>query len=547
MAKKSFVQGAAVLAVAGLLVKVLGAVFRIPLGNMIGTVGMANYTPAYYIYNLFLILATSGIPVAISRMVSERVSTGQFFEAHRVFKLSRNLMMTIGVCSFVIVFLCADLFAGFSNMPSAVPAIRAISPALIFVPFMASYRGYFQGMQDMTPTAISQFFEQVFRVVVGLILAYLFFNTVKNAGTASQYTPEVAGAAGATLGAVAGSIGGLLVVLIVYFSRRKTIKERTRRTDANNTAVRESSGAILKKIVVIAVPITIGAAIMPVVNLVDVAIVTKQLMASGFERAVAEDMYGQLSSFCGSLINFPQVLTQAVSMSLVPLVAAAWKQKDMGYLQENVQMGLRMAVIMGMPCAVGLFTLAEPILLLLYPSQQASASAAAPCLMVLSVGVIFLATVQTLTGVLQGVGKQMIPVRNLIIGVLAKIVITWVLTGIPSINILGAATGTVSAYLIASALNIRAVCKYTGTKFNFMTTAVKPFISSAVMGLGTYGCYHLLYNLLDGSRMATVLAVLVAVVIYAIMVFVTKTVTKEELSRMPKGDKIVKILDKFIK
>ena len=265
------------------------------------------------------------------------------------------------------------------------------------------------------------------------------------------------------------------------------------------------------------------------------------------ERAVAENMYGQLSSFAGSLINFPQVLTQAVAMSLVPLVAAAFKQRDLPYLRENVQYGLRMSVILGLPCALGLFALAEPILVLLYPSQQASAIGAAPALMVMSIGVVFLSTVQTLTGVLQGIGKQMIPVRNLAVGVIAKIAITWVLTGIPAINVLGAAAGTVTAYLIASILNILAVRKYTGTYFDFVATAVKPFISSLVMAVCAWGSYQLLFALLNGSRMATVLAILFAIIVYAVMVLLTRTITKDEISRMPKGEKIVRILDKFIK
>lgn len=549
MSKKSFVQGAAVLAVAGLMVKVLGAVFRIPLGNMIGDVGMAYYQPAYYIYNLFLVLATSGIPVAISRMVSERLSFGQYYEADRVFKISRTLMLAIGCTSFVIVFFGANVFAELSNVPNAAMAVKAIAPALILVPFMASYRGYFQGMQEMTPTAVSQFFEQVFRVAVGLTLAYTLFHSMTRAMAAggSGPTPEEAGAAGATVGAVAGAVGGLLVMLIVYYKNKGKIKERIRNERKEQHIKRESGKTILKQIVVIAVPITIGAAVMPIVNIVDVAVVTNRLLASGWEETVAHGMYGQLSGFCGALINFPQVMTQAVAMSLVPLVAAAFKQKDMHFLRENVESGVRMAVIMGMPCAVGLFTLAEPILLLLYPSKEAAAISAAPCLMVLSVGVVFLAVVQTLTGVLQGVGKQMIPVRNLVIGVIAKIVITWFLTAIPAINILGAATGTVCAYVIAATLDMRAVTKYTGTHFSFTKTAVKPFISCAVMGIGTWGSYHLLYNMLDGSRLATVGAILIAVVIYAVMVIVTKTITRDDLANLPKGTKLVKIYDKFVK
>ena len=548
MAKKSFIQGAAVLAVAGLLVKVLGAIFKIPLGNMIGADGMAYYNPAYYVYNFFLTLATAGIQVAISRMVSERVSFGQFREAHHVFKISRALMMAIGVGSFIIVFFGAEILAQASNVPGAAMSMRAISPALIFVPLMASYRGYFQGMQEMTPTAVSQVVEQVFRVVVGLSLAYFLYHGALELGAASRFDPKEIGAAGATLGAAAGAVGGLLVMLIVYFRSKGKIKNRiARERKGGPRSARESSRTILKKIIVIALPITIGACIMPIVNLIDVAIVVRRLMESGLERAVAENMYGQLSSFAGSLINFPQVLTQAVAMSLVPLVAAAFKQRDLPYLRENVQYGLRMSVILGLPCALGLFALAEPILVLLYPSQQASAIGAAPALMVMSIGVVFLSTVQTLTGVLQGIGKQMIPVRNLAVGVIAKIAITWVLTGIPAINVLGAAAGTVTAYLIASILNILAVRKYTGTYFDFVATAVKPFISSLVMAVCAWGSYQLLFALLNGSRMATVLAILFAIIVYAVMVLLTRTITKDEISRMPKGEKIVRILDKFIK
>ena len=276
MAKKSFVQGAAILAAAGLLVKVLGAIFRIPLANMIGDNGMAYYSPAYYVYNFFLTLATAGIPVAISRMVSERVTFGQFGEAHRVFKISRSLMMVIGGISFIVVFFGAGIISDLMNMPGAAMAMRAIAPGLLFVPVMASYRGYFQGMQDMVPTAVSQFFEQVFRVVVGLSLAAFFFHSAQEMTGAGRVVPEQAGAAGATLGATAGSIGGLLVMLIVYMMNKGKIKSRISRERKGFRSGRERSGTILKRIAAIAIPITIGSAIMPIVNMVDVTIVVSR-------------------------------------------------------------------------------------------------------------------------------------------------------------------------------------------------------------------------------------------------------------------------------
>jgi stage V sporulation protein B len=409
---------------------------------------------------------------------------------------------------------------------------------------MASYRGYFQGMQDMRPTALSQVLEQVFRVVVGLGLAYTMFYGSVSFSVSSTFSPGAKGAAGATLGAAAGAVGGLFVVLIIYAFTKNKIKQRMAR---ERTDKRDSASLILKKIAIIAVPITIGAAIMPIVNMIDAGMVNDRLLASGWDEAAAKNLYGQLTGFAGPLINFPQVLTQAVAMSLVPLVAAAYKHKDMLYLRQNVATGLRTAVILGLPCAMGLFVLAEPILLLLYPNQPSTATSTAPCLMTLSVGVIFLSTVQTLTGVLQGIGKQMIPVRNLCIGVVIKVILTWTLTGIQSINVLGAATGTVCAYLIASVLNIIAVRKYTGTCFALMPTVIKPMIASTTMAICAWGGSRILDTLLDGSRGALLLAIVFAAMVYVVMLFVTKTITKEEVAKMPHGNKIAKILGKFVK
>ncbi|MEG0829860.1 MAG: polysaccharide biosynthesis protein [Anaerovoracaceae bacterium] len=544
MVKKSFIQGAAVLAVAGLFVKFLGAAFRIPLANLIGDVGMANYTPAYYVYNLFLILATAGIPVAISKMVAERVTVGDFREAERVFTLSRYLMIGIGVFSFVVVFFGAPIFAALFKLPGSALAMRTIAPALVIVPLMASYRGYFQGMQNMKPTAISQVMEQVFRVAIGLSLAYAMFQGTVGNILGSNFSPQEKGAAGASFGATAGAVGGLLVMLVIYAVGKKTFKRRIAR---ERKKPRQNGGAILKNIAMIAIPITIGAAIMPIVNLIDAAIVMERLQSAGWSEGAAQALYGQLTGFVAPIINFPQVLTQAVAMSLVPLVAAAYKQKDMVYLQENVSFGLRTAILLGMPCAFGLAVLAQPILLLLYASQKVSAMSAASCLLVMAVGVIFLSTVQTLTGVLQGIGKQLIPVRNLVIGIGVKIVVTWILTGIHDVNVKGAAAGTVAAYLIAALLNLLAVKKYTGTRFDIKITILKPLIASVVMAACAWGAYKVFFGLLQSNGVATLLAIVFAAIVYVVMIFITKSITREELSRMPKGGKLVRILDRIRK
>ena len=544
MSGKTLIKGAATLGAAGLIVKLLGAAFRIPLVNWIGDTGMANYNPAYYIYNFFIILATAGIPVAISKMVSERMAVGDFAEAHRVFKLSMMLMTAIGTVSFLILFIFADPIAVLCNNPQAALAMRAISPCLIFVPLQAAYRGYFQGMQNMRPTAVSQVTEQFFRVAIGLFLAYTLFNMAAGGNLLMNFDKYERGAAGATFGATAGSVGGLLIILLIYGFSRKAIKYRIRRSQNKES---ERNGKILKRILMIAVPITIGASIMPLMNFLDVPIVIGRLQHAGYGYEEAKSLYGQLGGFAGSLVYFPQVLIQAVAMSLVPLVSSYYRTGDLDLMRSNVSLGLRMSCIIGFPCALGLMSLSEPIMLLLYPAQTESAISAADLLFTLSIGIVFLSVSQTLTGVLQGIGKQMIPVMNLAIGVAVKIALTWILTGIPAFNVQGAAIGTVCAFAIASILNYTAARKYTGASINKKNTFGKPLLASLIMYGAVVGIYKLLAHFISGNTLPTLIAIIAGVIIYAAMIFVTRAVTKEEITRLPKGAKLIRVFGKFLR
>ncbi|MDO4552867.1 MAG: polysaccharide biosynthesis protein [Bacillota bacterium] len=537
--KKTFLQGAVILGVAGLIIKGLGAVFRIPLGNIIGDTGMGYYQTAYPIYVLLLILSNSGIPVAVSRMVSERNAIDHHYEAYRVFRVAMALLACIGLVSAAFLFFGAEFLVGISGNPNARLAMMSIAPALFFVPIMAAYRGFFQGQQDMKPTAVSQVTEQFFRVAVGLTLAIVL------AGAGLEYA-----AAGASFGATAGSVAGLAAVAFIFLKRREKIMAQVRRDEKRSG---ETTGYILKTILVIAVPITIGAAIMPIMNVIDLAIVMRRLQAVGFTAEAANSLYGQLTGFAGPLINIPQVLTQAVAMSLVPAVAAAFKRNDLGFLRHNVELGLRVSLTVGLPCAVGLMALSEPIMLLLYPMEQASAANAASCLFILSFGVIFLAAVQTLTGVLQGVGKQNIPVRNLCIGAVAKVALTYGLTGITALNVRGAAIGTVAAYIIAGTLNLLAVRKYTGARFDPVVVLWKPLGASLVMWLcvwlSTKTVYPLLYGCVDSRLMAngaaTVITICLGAAVYGVMLVATRAITSEEIRLLPGGARLARVLERF--
>lgn len=530
MSKKSFMQGAVILGGAGIIIKIMGAFFRIPLGNLIGAEGMGYYQTAYPIYVLFLTLAVSGTPIAISKMVSERIAIGNHYEAHRVFRVSFIFLFIISILSSSICFFGAGALVNAMGNEGAKYSMMAIAPALLFLPLAAAYRGYFQGMQDMKPTATAQIAEQFFRVVVGLMLAYFLVKAGKDFA-----------AAGAAFGATAGAIASIVVIGIIYKKKKKSFEKNIMESMDSES---ESTKSILLNLLNIAIPVTIGAAIMPIMNTIDVTIVMRRLQSTGWSLDEANAMYGQLTGMAAPLINLPQVLTMAVAMSLVPAVSAAFRKNDMEFLKYNAQLGMRTSIIIGLPCTFGFMILAEPIMLLLYPLQKDSAIAAAPCLFIMAVGVVLLSTFQTMTGVLQGIGKQSIPVRNLFIGAIAKVVVSYVLIGIPSINVLGAAVGTVVAYLVATVLNYISIKKYTGIHFEFNITFGKPITAGLIMAIVTFVLFKLLNPIL-GNNISTLLTVLVAGIAYVVLLFITKSISEEELESLPKGEKILRLINKM--
>ena len=539
MAEKSLMKGAAVLAAAGIIVKVFGAAFRILLAGFITDQGMAYYSPAYYIYAVLLVVSTSGIPIAISRMVSERYAIGRYDEADRVFHISRYLMIGLGLAGFIVLFFFARPIAVMMGLEGSALAMQATAPALLLVPIMSSYRGYFQGQQMMAPTALSQTVEQIFRVVFGLALALVLMRGTLFAGT---YNDLQRGAAGGCFGASAGAIGGLAVMVVIYFMARKSIRYRIRHSEKGD---RESAGSILKAIIVIAVPITIGATLMPLVNLVDASVVNIRLLHAGFEPDTAKALYGQLTGFCEPIIALPQVLMSAIVMSIVPMVAAANKVRDREQLHGTISLGFRMTTIIAFPCAIGLLILAKPALTMLFFTQKESAANAAPSLQVLSLSFILLALITFMTGILQGVGKQVYPVINLFLGLLAKIVLTWILVGIPAVNVVGAPLGTMAAYLIAGTLDFICVLRFTRVHISFKQMILKPLLSAAVMGVIVFFVYKGLMAVLPSNTAATLLSIIIGAVVYGLMIIRTKTIQRDEMMEISVGRKLAAVCDRL--
>ncbi len=531
MTKENFLKGAAVLSIAGVIVKILGAFYRIPISNIIKTEGMGYYQTAYPLYVLLLTISTSGFPVAIAKLVSEKRALGDHKGAHKIFKVALLGLIICGVLTSIFVLVNAENIVEALGNRNAYYSLVALVPALFFVPIMSAFRGYFQGRQTMTPTAISQISEQSFRVGFGLILTYYLLD---------KGIPIAAG--GASFGGSIGAIAGAIAVIAMYISKRSDIGKEI---ESSISKEEETTGKIIKDLLIIAIPITIGSAIVPIMDTIDAAIVLRRLQVIGFTEFEANDLYGQMKGLAQTLVNLPQVFSLALAVSLVPAISGAHAKNQKKDIENITSSGIRMTLLIGLPSALGLFILAKPIIRLLYfrnPMEKLLSTG--EILQVMALGVIFLTLVQSLTAILQGLGRPIIPVRNLGIGAIVKIFLTFVLTSIPSINVKGAALSTVVAYFIACVLDLISVKKYTKAKINTKDVFMKPLISAIGMAI-VAKVSHVLFSKLIGDRLATIVAIGIGGIIYFFLLLFTGSLTYEDFTLLPKGDKIARKLEQI--
>ncbi len=527
---KSFVKGAAVLGLIGLVCKVIGAVYRIPMAALIGEEGMAYYQAAYPLYVFLLAIASAGLPVAISKMVSERVTLNDYSGAHRVFKTAFKSLVVIGLFTAVLMACLSGVVARGVGIPDAKYAFLAIAPGLFFVSVISAYRGYFQGLQRMAPTAFSQLIEQAGKLTLGLFFAGMW----KQHGLAY-------GAAGAMLGVTLSEVIALAFIVILY-SRRKDEIKRNMTNAAVAPKMREGIG---RQLFILALPIIIGACAMPLVQMADTAIVTNSLLAMGYSQGAAKSLFGLLTGFVNPLINMPAVLSLALAMSLVPAISESRARKDEAGAAKKSGMGFKLALIVGLPCAAGFYLLAQPIMHLLFANLRGeSLHTAGVLLQIMAIGVLFLTLVQTMTGILQGLGKTYLPVINLFIGVAVKIAVSLVFIRIPGINVKGAAIGTVACYAVAAVLDIACVVKYARFKFSFWDHILRPVLAAGVMGLFVYLAFGGLQNLIS-EKLATALVILAAGVLYVILVFLFGALKREDMEFMPGGGRMARLMVKM--
>lgn len=522
-----FIKGAVLLGVSGIIVKILGAFFRIPLANILGPVGMSYYSSAYPIYVFFIALATAGLPTALARLISEHRALGDYKNLERTFKTGMALMLTIGLIGTILMYFGAGYVVRGIKNEMAIYSFQALAPAILLVSMLAVFRGFFQGFQEMMPFAASQIIEQIGRVFVGYFLAIALLTR-----------GEAIAAAGATFGATAGALLGFILIFVLYKRFRKK-NHAIFIADKNVHAIPRR--ILLKKIVLIAVPITMGAAVMPLMNTIDVAIVMNRLHDIGMGEQ-ATSLYGMLVGYAATLVNLPQVVTAAIQISIVPAIAGYYVKNKMEALHHIIESGVRMALVISLPATAGYVVLAQPIMELLYPRQIEHAQTTGQILFIAGFGVVFLGLFQVTTGILQGMNLQKRPAINLLMGAAVKVALTYVLVGIPGINIYGAAFSSVMAYAVAAFLNIHTLKKYAFVTFDKKKVVLKPLLSVGVMSLVVMATYHTV-SLGIKSNLATVIAILIGVMVYFYMLLATHTLTDSDLEMLPGGRRIKKLAD----
>ena len=520
--KQSFFGGAAVLAAGIAMVKVIGAVFAIPLFNILGDAGAADFNNAYNIYATLLMVSTAGLPVALSKMVSEANTLGRGNQARRTFRVSFAAFLTLGVLSFLVMWFGNKFCAGLLHNPNAAPGIRVLAPAVVCVGCLSAFRGYAQGSFRMTPTAISQILEALCKLFIGLALAKWLMNAGRGASVA---------AAGAIGGVTAGTILALGYMAVDYLLHRPTARTLDRP---------EEGGVILARLIGIAVPITISSSMVSVITLIDTSLVQGQLQnALGFTLDETRRLYGTYSAVM-KLYNLPASLMVALTASVIPSLSSSLAAKNRAQTVRVTNASLRVTALLAFPMGLGLWALAEPITRLCYPRYDAKLGG--ELLAVLGIASLFVCLTLISNSILQAHGAVKVPILAMLIGGVAKIVLNYNLAAVPSIHIHAAPIGTMVCFALSTLVNLFFVWLIVKDKPNYFALFAKPLGASLLMALCARMFCDIVSRLTASSLLRVAVPVALAVAVYAVLVVTLRIITRDDLALLPKGDKLARLL-----
>lgn len=544
--QESFMRGAFVLSFATLISRVLGAVYKpivarlfAPFDGLKGDAGMGLTQIPLSSYQVIISFTSVGFNIAISRLIAERLAVRDARGAERIFRISLWFMGICGAVGTLLFWVGAPLLARAVGRSEATPGFMATAPAILLVSLMAAYRGLFQGFQRMTPNAISQIYEQVIRVCTGIVLVWTF---------ARHSIPQ--GAAGFNAGDGVGALAGLIYLFLLY--RRN--HEHLWALDADLAAGQDggapeawppiqmpeaSTWAIIKKIVVQSLPISLIGAVLPLIMWTDSFLVIHRLALIGITDIAADADFGRLTN-AFAIVNLPAIITSALYVSLVPAIAEALAVGNHGQVRSRSITAFRITMLFAVPSTLGIYALADPIYRLLYGGDGG------PVLMAMAAGTLFLMAQQVSSGVLQGAGKLALPVRNLIIAVIFKMILTYWLTALPKLGVLGAAYATDITFAVAAALNLWDVHREVGSILDWSSMVIKPGLAGLAMTLVIYVGQLGLTLATHSSRISAVAMMGVGAVAYGLVLVLLGGLTERDFEMVPRiGTRLASLLKRY--
>lgn len=523
--KQNFLQGTALLAMATAIVKVFGALYKLPLNAIIGEQGFGYFNTAYDIYNVLLMISTAGLPVAMSRMISHASSLNNYNQVRRIYATARGIFLGLGIVgTFLMTVFCRQL-AAFQNQPDAWAAIGCLGPCVLLICIMSTYRGFFQGQSNMLPTSVSQVIEAIVKMVVGIGASYLLLKFTKS-------IPLAAG--GAILGV---TVSCLVSAFYLFGCFRKSYVNLPVTED-----VQESFSATAKGLLIIAIPITIGSAGLQILTMLETKIYMGRLLESGLTQSEADAMRG-IYGMAQTIFSMPCAFITPVTISIVPAITAQLAKKNFRDARLIEESAARVTALMSMPCAIGLAVLAEPVMGLLGRYSGDRLVLGGRMMIALGLCVMFNAIVLMTTAMMQAHGHVTRPVINMFIGGILKLAAVYILTGNPAIGILGTPIGTLMCYFTISILNVVSLRSLVEDPPAILKNMVRPFLASCIMGVFAWLAWFAISGIGITSRMLLcVPPVGVGVIVYLLAAVKLKVITREDCLLLPKGQKIAKLL-----
>ena len=529
--KETFMQGVVTIMFSQILIKVLGLIYTLYLTNRdgFGDAGNAIYASGYQIYALLLTISSIGVPNAISKLVSERLAVGDNKGANRIFKVALVTFGTLGAIGSMLLFFGAHVIAySWTQIPESELTLVALAPAIFFVSISSVFRGYFNGRRTLKITARAQTLEQIFKTIftIGIVEVVAYVTS-----TSTEMM-----AAGANVATTLATFSSFVYLFMYYRIKRKEIGNEIQ---SSTNYKYENVKTIVKNILMVSIPLTLSSIMTSFNKNID-SFTVKRILSGYMPADIATKLYGQLSGKVDTVTNLPLAINIAFATALVPAISAAKAKNDRESATKRTSFSLLTSMLIGLPCVVGMIVFAQPILNLLYPN----ANEGALLLQLISVSVIFSILDQTINGALQGFGKVMVPAIALGIGCVVKLVLNIVLLKIPFFNVYGAAIGSIACHAVAFTIVFNVLKKYVKLDLPFNKFVIKPAIATTIMAVCSYTLYLLMDRIISG-RLATIIAMLFAVIIYLAAVVALKIYNKEDIYMLPKGGKIYEILEKL--